>query len=286
MKFTLFALAALALSVDSVLANGHSHGEFEVDPHYDEGDAVYPSGVAPPKGHRPTSPPPKGHSNVYHPSHKRVDIDDCDDDENDDWHYVHTGTPVYPDQPSHTWSVSTVTEACTSTIVDCDEDDSHCPGESTHYTTVEHTTSTLCPVPSTTETQPCETPTETETHWYPTETPSHTQPVYSVSTPCPESSTNSSTWTTWTYVQPPAPTSETPCQGADCPHYYPPPPPPPPKETVPTAIVPGVPQGPSGTVSIVYPPSTPTAPIVTAGAAQTVQRVSAALVAGLFFALA
>lgn len=134
-------------------------------------------------GSKPKSGPCDECTNVYHPPHRGVDIDECDNDEDDGWHWVHPGKPHHPEQPKHTWGTSTVTCSETSTIIGCPDDVEYCPGRSTAYTTVTQVESTtICPVPITTSEYHEPPATETYVHVQPT-TSVHYPPIRTTTIP-------------------------------------------------------------------------------------------------------
>ncbi|KAI9163428.1 hypothetical protein HJFPF1_05041 [Paramyrothecium foliicola] len=301
---SILAIAALAASAEAILGV-EINADLTKDGAHIGVIIQIPAGLELPEGVFPTEAPSDDRTNVYHPPHHGVDMDGCDDDADEEWHWVHPGTPVYPEQPPHVWTTSTVTEVHTSTIIDCDDDVPYCPGKATHYTTVEvPATTVICPVPGptktpdehhetyapppvhTTKTKTSKSKSKSKTKYHtssetlpiPMETPTWTKPAHSeaTTTPCPTTVVPSAP-----YSAPPAPPSATPehpCYGPSCPPPYAPP-----AKQYTTLR----PQVPSGTVSIPYPPppkATPTGPVVTAGAAQNAQRVGVALAAGLLVA--
>ncbi|KAI6780032.1 uncharacterized protein J7T54_007508 [Emericellopsis cladophorae] len=84
----------------------------------------------------PTTEPCDECTDVWHPPHDGVIIDDCDNTHEHGWHWVHPCPE--PNVPSFTWG--TVTATRTNTITQCDA----C-AEPTSVTYVEETT--VCPVP-------------------------------------------------------------------------------------------------------------------------------------------
>ena len=115
-----------------------------------------PGGVSLPIGSGPTSSPPEGCINTWHPAHPGVDMDGCDDESHNGWHWVHPGSN-YPNQNSYTWGVSTVVSTQVSTIIACPATVTNCPASSTFYTTLTvPSTTTICPL-EVTSTPPCTT---------------------------------------------------------------------------------------------------------------------------------
>ncbi|KAH8169799.1 hypothetical protein LIA77_10343 [Sarocladium implicatum] len=276
-------------------------------------------------GHEPASGPCDECTNVYHPPHHGIDMDDCDNDEDEGWHWVHPGKPHYPEQPKYTWGHSTVTCTETSTIIGCPDEVEYCPGRSTAYTTVtEVESTTICPVPVTTS----------EYHAPPaTETYVHVQPTTSVHPPIKTTTIPPEEYYTESKVTgPPAPHTSVYVPGppAETPTYHPPatftsvyaPPPGKPQEPAPPAEehpAPPAQEYPSAPVvehpapsapapvhpappaqeypSVWVPPpaetpvvpggnnTIPPPPAATAGAAQTVQRVGYAAFAMVAAAL-
>ncbi|ROT37572.1 hypothetical protein SODALDRAFT_380020 [Sodiomyces alkalinus F11] len=122
------------------------------------GDWEYPNGIDALTDVSPTAAPEAGDLHVFHPPHHDVVIDDCDNQEADDWHWVHPGTEHHAED--HQWTTSTITETATETVVDCDPEEPCHGGGKTHYTTVTiPETVTICPVPITPEPQPEPEPT-------------------------------------------------------------------------------------------------------------------------------
>ena len=137
-------------------------------------DVKLPLGISIDSKGCPTSPPPSGCTNVWHPPH-HVDMDGCDDNGNHGWHYVHP-CDCENTVPPHTWATSTITETCLSTVISCAPEVTNCPGRTTILTTVQiPATTTVCPVAVTTSTLAVVTTKAAETTPCPTPT-----------TPCPE----------------------------------------------------------------------------------------------------
>ncbi|KAH6973670.1 hypothetical protein BKA56DRAFT_104146 [Ilyonectria sp. MPI-CAGE-AT-0026] len=111
-------------------------------------DISLPGGLSlPDESVGPTGEPPADCINVWHPPHHGVDIDDCDNDSDEHWHYVHPGTK-YPDQEQYAWTTKTVHATKIHTVTDCPAYVTDCPSHHTYVTTVEvPATTTICPVP-------------------------------------------------------------------------------------------------------------------------------------------
>ncbi|KAK0387912.1 hypothetical protein NLU13_4157 [Sarocladium strictum] len=256
-------------------------------------------------GSKPTTGPCDECTNVYHPPHHGVDIDECDNDEDDGWHWVHPGKPHHPEQPQYTWGTSTLTCTETSTIIGCPPEVEHCPASSTAYTTVtEVESTTICPVPITTATGEKPPATETYIPAKPTTTSVYYPPIKTTTIPLEE-------WypTTTLVAQPPPvhtsvyvpPVHETPAYNppaSETTVWVPPPavgtpehPAPPAKEY---PAPPAQQHPPVEYPDYVAPPvATPIGhgnnqtipPPATAGAAQTVQRIGVAVFAMVAAAL-
>ncbi|EHK22696.1 uncharacterized protein TRIVIDRAFT_216090 [Trichoderma virens Gv29-8] len=97
---------------------------------------------------KPTSAPPPGYVNIWHPSHPGIVIDGCDDEADHDWHWVHPcGDNCKPEQPDHVWSVSTVSVTSIHTVISCAPTVTNCPANGHHTTTIViPETTTFCPV--------------------------------------------------------------------------------------------------------------------------------------------
>ncbi|TFA99093.1 hypothetical protein CCMA1212_009244 [Trichoderma ghanense] len=97
---------------------------------------------------KPSSNPPPGHVNVWHPSHHGVVIDSCDDEDSDGWHWVHPcGDSCKPEQPEQVWTTSTVSVTSMHTVISCAPTVTNCPANGKHTTTVVvPETVTICPV--------------------------------------------------------------------------------------------------------------------------------------------
>ncbi|KAF7544924.1 hypothetical protein G7Z17_g9571 [Cylindrodendrum hubeiense] len=111
-------------------------------------DVKLPSGLSLPSGnYGPKSEPPADCTDVWHPPHHGVDIDDCDNDSDEEWHWVHPGTN-HPDQEEYAWTTQTVHATKVHTVTDCPAYVTNCPSHHTYVTTVEvPATTTICPVP-------------------------------------------------------------------------------------------------------------------------------------------
>jgi hypothetical protein len=137
MKVTLFALAAFA-----GVAFAEAEAELWKKPFQ------IPFGLELPSHVGPFFAPPAGCIDVFHPPHPNVVIDDCDSDEHEKWHWVHTAKPK-PIAPHQKWTTSTVTKTSTKTVIDCPPTVT-CPVHKTTVTTVTiPVTTTICPVPIT-----------------------------------------------------------------------------------------------------------------------------------------
>ncbi|KAH0531548.1 hypothetical protein TsFJ059_000367 [Trichoderma semiorbis] len=97
---------------------------------------------------KPTSGPPAGYVNIWHPSHGNVVMDGCDDESSHDWHWVHPcGDNCNPNQADHVWSVSTVSVTSIHTVISCAPTVTNCPANGHHTTTIViPETTTFCPV--------------------------------------------------------------------------------------------------------------------------------------------
>ncbi|KAJ6444082.1 F-box-like domain-containing protein [Purpureocillium lavendulum] len=102
-----------------------------------------PLGINLDTGDCPSHEPPEGHVNVWHPPH-HVPIDDCDQTDEDGWHYVR---PCGCGEHEHIWTTSTLTQTHVSTIYDCPPAVTNCPARQTTVTVSASTT--VCPVPVT-----------------------------------------------------------------------------------------------------------------------------------------
>ena len=165
------AAIAYAQEPDATVAGGEiapdatvEGGDAEVDTVdpatlYKESPFGFPPGIGKPKGKDlPKFGPPKDKSTgkdklpIWHPPHKGVFIDDCDDDKDDKWHWAHKGGKhPKPIIPHHKWTTSTVTATKTKTVFDCPDHVPNCPSKpKTKYTTTTvEVTTTICPVPIT-----------------------------------------------------------------------------------------------------------------------------------------
>ncbi|KFA69803.1 hypothetical protein S40285_02468 [Stachybotrys chlorohalonatus IBT 40285] len=310
MKSVILALAPLAVMAEAIHGHNSHNGHDSHNGHEEHSDTEFkvPYGVELPEGAHPMGPPCDGCTDVFHPPHHGVDIDDCDRDDEDEWHWVHPGAPVYPDAPPHVWATSTVTEFLTSTIIDCKDDVPHCPGKSTHYTTIHvPATVTLCPVPVPSESYvPPPPPTyapppthKTEVPYPPpaASTPHYTilpTPVWSQPAMTPGHPKHSHPAAYPSASLPPSPPAK---GGPSVPHHSPAGPWATPSLVAPPAVsAPPYPAcghslcpkpSPSqpGTIGVPYPPA-PSAPgIVTAGAAHNIERAGLAVLAGLVVAM-
>ncbi|CAM1502164.1 Fc.00g041480.m01.CDS01 [Cosmosporella sp. VM-42] len=157
----------------------------------------------------PTSEPPEDCIDTWHPPHHGVDMDGCDNDGDDSWHWVHPGQPAYPDQPPHVWTTQVVTATHVSTVIDCAHDVPNCHGR-VYTTVVVPETTTICPIAVTTA-YPGPT-----TEVYPP--PATTTNVYvppHETTSCPPEEEEATTW------DPPVETT-TPCPEEESTTWYPP----------------------------------------------------------------
>jgi hypothetical protein len=115
-----------------------------------DGDYKCPKGVKTPDSDvGPHSAPPEGCTNVFHPPHTDVYIDNCDDHSQTGWHWVHPETTSHKPHNHHVWSTSTLTTTDTKTIYQCPPSITACPEhQKTHpVTTVTvDVTTTICPV--------------------------------------------------------------------------------------------------------------------------------------------
>lgn len=142
-------------------ADADADADVDTDPNsLYNGDFVMAPGVGKPKPkflpHMPPPPPmmpkKKGPPPMWHPPHKGVFIDDCDDDKNDKWHWAHKDMKhPKPMIPHHKWTTSTVTATKTKTVFSCPEHVPDCPGKpKTKFTTTTiEVTTTICPIPIT-----------------------------------------------------------------------------------------------------------------------------------------
>lgn len=265
-------------------------------------------------GNKPTTGPCDECTNVYHPPHHGVDMDECDNDEDEGWHWVHPGKPHYPEQPQYTWDISTLTCTETSTIVGCPPEVEHCPGESTAYVTVtEVESTTICPVPVTTSEYEQSSTTETYVPAKPT-TSVYYPPIKTTTIPPVEYPSTTLDYQppavhTSVYVPPvvetpsypppakettvwvPPPTVDTPEHPAPpAEEYHPAPPaeeyhPAPPAEQSPPVEYPDYVAPPVSTPIVPGNNNTIPPPPVTAGASQNVQRVGVAAFAMVAAAL-
>lgn len=113
-------------------------------------DVKLPAGIEISADLGPKNPPPEGCTNVWHPSHPGVDMDGCDNHGDNGWHWVHP-CEVCQHQPPHSWTTSTITETCLTTVISCPPEVTNCPGSTTVQTTITiPATTTICPVQVTT----------------------------------------------------------------------------------------------------------------------------------------
>ncbi|EFZ01211.1 hypothetical protein X797_003581 [Metarhizium robertsii] len=103
-----------------------------------------PAGISIKTDDCPTQGPPAGCIDVWHPPH-HVPMDGCDDNDNDEWHYVHP-CDCKPEAP-HTWTTSTVTQTQVKTLISCAPTVTDCPAGPHVTTVVVPATTTICPVP-------------------------------------------------------------------------------------------------------------------------------------------
>ncbi|PTB70338.1 hypothetical protein BBK36DRAFT_216 [Trichoderma citrinoviride] len=149
-SFLLAATAATAVSATSLLELGLN---VDLTKTIDLGADLkihLPQGIDLPAAaaEKPTGNPPPGHVNVWHPAHHGVVIDQCDDEDNDGWHFVHPcGDSCKPEQPSQVWTTSTVSVTSMHTVISCAPTVTNCPANGKHTTTVViPETTTICPV--------------------------------------------------------------------------------------------------------------------------------------------
>ncbi|KAI5464206.1 hypothetical protein BGZ63DRAFT_421272 [Mariannaea sp. PMI_226] len=165
----------------------------------------------------PDGPPPEDCINVWHPPHHGVDIDDCDNDGADSWHYVHPGHPNHPEQGHYIWTTQTMPGTASHTIYSCPTDTPNCGDHEAYVTTVAVPESTtICPVPAPpgyeAPSSAYYVPTMTQVYEQPTGHASYAPPAgestmpyqvpntyvhYAQTTPCPEVGyTAPATWQT------------------------------------------------------------------------------------------
>ncbi|KAM5346935.1 hypothetical protein ACJ41O_009940 [Fusarium nematophilum] len=171
MKYNALALPALAAAADALLSLN--------------ADIKLPLGIELPINLDvgPKGSPPDDCIDVWHPPHHGVDMDGCDNEGDDDWHWVHPGKPSYPDQGEYVWTTKAVATTHVSTVIDCPTNVPHCPGRNTHYTTVVvPETTTICPVPVETE---YPAPTKDKAYPVPTKQMEHTTPIEDKEYPSP-----------------------------------------------------------------------------------------------------
>lgn len=112
-------------------------------------DVELPAGISIESEGCPSGPPAEDQTNVWHPPH-HVPMDGCDDNGNNEWHYVH---PCDCQAPApHTWGTSTVTQTHVSTIISCAPTVTNCPNNGAATTVIVPATTFICPVPVTSTT--------------------------------------------------------------------------------------------------------------------------------------
>lgn len=143
-------------------------------------DIKLPAGIEITANLGPKYPPPAGCTDVWHPPH-HVPMDGCDNNGDDHWHWVHPCERC--EDSHHTWTTSTITETCLTTVISCAPTVTNCPANGAHTTTITiAATTTICPVA-----------------------------VTSTAAPITSTWTAPAAQTTWsTEVIPPCPTTETP----------------------------------------------------------------------------
>lgn len=141
-------------NVQDVTSNRQTQSIFGNDG--DHFNIELPAGVSLNADVGPSYPPPVGSINVWHPPHHGIDIDDCDKEDDDDWHYVHPCEDCTTTKTkTHKWTTSTATATLTHTVTDCPATVTDCPLSSVVVTA----TTTICPV----EVTETEAPTITKT---------------------------------------------------------------------------------------------------------------------------
>lgn len=244
--------------------------------------------------HGPKEGPCDDCIDTWHPAHPGVEIDDCDDLEEEDWHYVHPITEPHTTYKPHTWGTSTITYAQTTTYHGCPPSVKDCPDRDVVYTSVTHVESTtICPVEVTKPPKVVETSTEA---YHP---PIKTTTIVPEVTHAPATTLVPHPPKKPTVQAPPAVktstiTANTPCPevpevheapsapAAQAPSYVPAP------EAAPSVAAPAPIATPAAPIVIpdspaVSPPNNSTAMTPTAGAAQNAQNLGLAL-AGLIAA--
>ncbi|KAK3187095.1 hypothetical protein K4F52_004261 [Lecanicillium sp. MT-2017a] len=101
-----------------------------------------PAGISIDASLGPKYPPPANCINIWHPPHHGVDMDGCDNHDDNDWHYVHP-CDVCDTDKHHTWTTKTEHATITKTITDCPETVTDCPLRTSVVVTA---TTTICPV--------------------------------------------------------------------------------------------------------------------------------------------
>lgn len=199
---------------------------------------------------KPTSGPPVGYVNVWHPPHYGVVIDQCSDENDESWHWVHPcGDNCKPEQPAQVWTTSTVSVTSVHTVISCAPTITNCPANG-HHTTVTTVvipeTTTICPVEASKTATPS-APAAPSTAAYPP--PAASSPAYSAPVPTNTAVLTLSTQTAPAYTPPAA---SYPVPGNSAPPAYSAPP----AASTP-AVVPSAPAS-----SPYYPaPAAPSAPV-------------------------
>ncbi|KAM0246079.1 hypothetical protein ACHAQJ_010359 [Trichoderma viride] len=203
-----FILAASAVTAVA----GHSLLDLGID--VDVSDVInlsadlslhLPSGLSLPENaeNKPSSGPPAGYVNVWHPSHEGVVIDSCDAETADGWHWVHPcGDNCKPEQPSQVWTTSTVSVTSMHTVISCAPTITNCPANG-HHTTVTTVvipeTTTICPVEAS-KTKAADQTATPSTAAYPP--PAASSPAYSAPVPTNTAVVTLSTQTAPAYTAP------------------------------------------------------------------------------------
>ncbi|KAG6013253.1 hypothetical protein E4U54_006914 [Claviceps lovelessii] len=106
-------------------------------------DVKLPLGISAESAGCPDGRPAADRINTWHPPH-HVPMDDCDDNDNDGWHYVRPcGCSAHK---PHAWGTSTVVRAVVTTIVSCAPSVTDCPDRGNATTVVVPATTYICPV--------------------------------------------------------------------------------------------------------------------------------------------
>ncbi|KZZ93339.1 adhesin protein Mad2 [Moelleriella libera RCEF 2490] len=252
-------------------------------------DVQLPLGISIDTDGCPKEPPTGDCTNVWHPPH-HVPMDGCDDNGSDEWHYVHPCSCSA--EVPHQWTTSTVTQTQVSTIISCAPTVTDCPANghtattvivpaTTYVCPVAVTSTTLATVPAKPYTQPAIQP-AVQTHPAVTYAPPPVQPAVQ---PAPQPTVQpvirpvAQAPPAWTPppVQAPAPAPVYAPEPTVAPVVAPAPVAAPyPEDTTPVVVVPP----PVGTGYGNW-----TSPPITAGAAQTSQKVGAVVAMGLVAAL-